>query len=320
MQEKIVETENLVKEYRVRRGFTAKEDVVHALNGVDLSILKGDTMGIVGESGCGKTTLANLMVRLLIPTRGSVYYRNKNIYDLKGGDLLNFRHNVQMVFQDPQSTLDPRMKIRQQLMEPLIVHKSNGNRKKRVEDILEHVGLKEVHGESYPYELSGGQKQRVAIARALILRPELIVFDEPTSHLDVSIQASILHLLMDLKNRFDLTYVYISHDLSVVRNISDRVCVIYLGKVIELAQCDELFSNPLHPYTKALLSAIPKGVEGGEKIYMRKLIRGEVPSPMTLPTGCFFSSRCECVEARCHRSYPPLEKRSLDHEVACYVF
>src|SRR5699024_2275 len=265
---------------------------VHAVDGVSFSINKGDTFGMVGESGCGKSTTGRLLMKLLDPTDGDLWFKGKNITNLSNSEKRKYSRDVQMVFQDPFASLNPRMKVKDLVMEPLIVHNelNKKDRKKRVGELLELVGLSESQGERYPHEFSGGQRQRVGIARALVLNPSFIIADEPVSALDVSIQSQILNLLQDIRSEFNLTYLFISHDLSVVKHICNNIGVMYLGKMVEIANKDSLFNQPKHPYTEALLSSIPHPdpTDTREKI----ILKGDIPSPVNPPSGCRFHTRC----------------------------
>lgn len=292
---------------------------VKAVDDVSLEIRQGETLGLVGESGCGKSTLGRALIRLYEPTSGSVQFAGKDWLKLKGEDLRQARRNMQMIFQDPYAALDPRMTVGQILQEPFQLYKIGNARERdaKVKALLETVGLKASHMNRYPHEFSGGQKQRICIARALALEPALIVADEPVSALDVSIQAQILNLLKDLQRKFQLTYLFISHDLSVIEHLCDRIAVMYLGKIVELAPREQLFANPQHPYTKALIQAIPRIGEGKRK--MKKSLQGEVPSPINPPSGCAFHPRCSLAIARCKLELPQLKIMGPQHQTACWV-
>jgi len=315
----LVEARNLKKYFPVK-GVFRTIGYVRAVDGVNLKIERGTTLGLVGESGCGKSTLGRLLVRLLEPTEGVVYYRGKNIYKLKGRELLEFRRRAQIVFQDPYSSLDPRMTVFQIITEPLKYHGIKvDDPEKFVVDLLYKVGLNETHLYRYPHEFSGGQRQRIAIARVLALKPEFIVLDEPTSALDVSVQAQILEMLKSLQRELGLTYLFISHDLGVVRYMSDYIAVMYLGKIVEYGPAEEVFEKPLHPYTQALLSAIP--LPDPVETRRRKKIRlqGEPPSPINPPPGCRFHPRCPLAKDICRREEPPLVEVEDSHYVACWL-
>jgi len=317
MSENILEVKNLSKSFQVGKNLYLK-----AVDDVSFTIKKGETLGLVGESGCGKTTCGRTVLKLYEPTAGEIKFNGVNIEKLKGKNMLNFKKNAQMIFQDPTSSLNPRMTIFEIIAEGLNVHfnLSKEEKNKMVKEILFQVGLSDSFGNRFAHELSGGQKQRVGIARSLIVNPELIVCDEPISALDVSIQAQIVNLLIKLQKEKNLTYLFISHDLSMVKHISDRIGVMYLGSIFELATSEELFNNTLNPYTKALLSAIPDAEPNADKNNDRIKIKGEVPSPINQPKGCKFSTRCEYATEECHKSRPELVEAKPGHFVACHNY
>ncbi|MBI1775189.1 MAG: ABC transporter ATP-binding protein [Proteobacteria bacterium] len=317
-----LEVRNLVKHFPLAKsGPFDKKRVVHAVDGVDLMVRRGETVGLVGESGCGKSTLARLIVRIQVPTSGSIRFAGQEIAAASGAAIRPLRRRLQMIFQDPYASLNPRMRVGDILSEPLVFHgiaTSAGESRDRVARLLELVGLDARAAAKYPHEFSGGQRQRIGIARALAVEPEFIVADEPISSLDVNIQAQIINLLVDLQERLGLTYLFIAHDLAVVRHVSDRVVVLYLGKVMEAAPADELFGNPLHPYTRSLLSAVPIPDVAAEQTRRRIRLEGEPPSAIDPPSGCRFRTRCPIAEARCAAEVPPLLQHSSGHEVACH--
>ncbi len=331
----LLRVEHLVKHFPIRRGIIIQRQVgaVRAVDGVSLQIYSGETLGLVGESGCGKSTLGRTIVRLYKPTRGRIFLRVREddhasagereieLTDLKGKDLRQVRRHIQMVFQDPYASLNPRMSVGQIIAEPLLVHNigTPQEREERVKELLHLVGLRPSHIHRYPHEFSGGQRQRIGIARALALQPDFIVLDEPISALDVSIQAQVVNLLQELQERFHLTYLFIAHDLSMVRHISDRTAVMYLGKIVELADRDELYQHPLHPYTKALLSAVPVPNPKMEREKQRQILEGDVPSPVNPPSGCRFRTRCPLAESICAEQEPELREVAPGHWVACHM-
>lgn len=310
---------NLKKYFFSDPGLLGKESrPVRAVDDVSFVLHKEETLGLVGESGCGKTTLGRLALGLLEPTAGEVLFEGANIFLLKKEALRNLRKDMQIIFQDPYGSLNPRMKVGSIIEEPLKIHHrlTKQERQHRVVELLEMVGLRAQDGQRYPHEFSGGQRQRIGIARALSLNPKLVVADEPVSALDVSIQAQIVNLLNDLKEQFHLTYLFISHDLHLVRHMSDRIIVMYLGRIVEAAACEELYRNPLHPYTKALLAAVPLPEPHVRKV--RLTVPGDVPDPANPPSGCFFHPRCPQVMPQCKAGYPYLHHVDGGHSVACH--
>jgi oligopeptide transport system ATP-binding protein len=319
----LLEVRDLVKHFPVGGGMFSKPvGVVRAIDGVSFSLRKGETLGLVGESGCGKTTTGRCILQLERPTSGSIVFEGIDMVTLDPAELRAFRRRVQVIFQDPYSSLNPRMTVEQILAEPLKVHgivRGRGERELRVRELLVQVGLLPQHSARYPHQLSGGQRQRVGIARALAMEPSLIVCDEPVSALDVSIQAQIINLLEELQERLGLTYLFIAHDLSVVRHISDRVAVMYLGKIVEITDRQRLYEEPLHPYTRALLSAVPIPDPKLEAKRERTVLRGEVPSPLNPPSGCVFHPRCPMAVDRCSAEIPPLREIRPGHWAACHL-
>ena len=300
--------------------FQRKVADVKAVDGVTFHIRKGETLGLVGESGCGKSTTGRAILQLYRPTSGSILFGETELTQLKGGDLRRMRRQMQMIFQDPYASLNPRMSAGAIIGEPLAIHglAKGDQRRERVAELMRIVGLNPFYASRFPHEFSGGQRQRIGVARALAVEPEFIVADEPVSALDVSIQAQIINLLEDLQEQFGLTYLFIAHDLSVVRHISDRIAVMYLGKLMELTGRDELYENPLHPYTKALLSAVPIPDPELEAKRERVVLSGDVPSPMAPPPGCVFNTRCPIAGEECRREIPEWREVSRDHWVACH--
>jgi oligopeptide transport system ATP-binding protein len=322
--ENILEVNDLVKYYPVTRGIVFKKTIGHvqAVDGVSFNLRKGETLGIVGESGCGKSTLARVLMRLEKPTRGSVTFNGQEIYGLSGSGLRRLRRNIQLVMQDPYTSLNPRMTVGDLIGEPFEIHSDvapKGSRRQKVQDLLEVVGLNPEHINRYPHQVSGGQRQRIGIARALALRPEIIVCDEPVSALDVSIQAQVMNLLEKLQDEFGLSYIFIAHDLSVVRHLSDRVAVMYLGKVVEIGTEDEIYERPTHPYTQALLSAVPVPDPSSRETKAIIRLTGDVPSPANPPSGCRFRTRCWKAQDICAKEVPELVVRDgSDHPSACH--
>ncbi|WP_214480483.1 dipeptide ABC transporter ATP-binding protein [Bacillus sp. SM2101] len=321
MTEQLLQVKELTKHFPINGGVLNKKiGEVKAVDGVSFYVKKGETLGLVGESGCGKSTTGRTILRLLEPTEGQVLFENKDITRLSKKDLRKIRRDMQMVFQDPFASLNPRHTVEKILEEPLIVHGigTKEERKKRVQEMLEVVGLSSYHAKRYPHQFSGGQRQRIGIARALMTKPKLIIADEPVSALDVSIQSQVLNLLEDLQKEFDLTYLFIAHDLGVVRHISDRVGVMYLGRLVELADSEELYNNTLHPYTKALLSAVP--IPDPDFQMETEVLSGDIPSPSNPPKGCAFHTRCsECMDI-CKSKRPELKEVETGHYVACHLF
>ncbi|MCE7008655.1 dipeptide ABC transporter ATP-binding protein [Kibdelosporangium philippinense] len=323
MSEAILEVRDVVKHFPVRVGVLFKRTIGHvkAVDGVSFNLEKGETLGIVGESGCGKSTLAQVLMRLEPPTSGTAMFEGRDIFKLRGNDLRRMRRDIQIVLQDPYTSLNPRMTVGDIIGEPFEIHPDvapKGSREGKVRELLDVVGLNPEHINRYPHQFSGGQRQRIGIARALALRPKVIICDEPVSALDVSIQAQVMNLLGDLQRDFGLSYVFIAHDLSVVRHLSDRVAVMYLGKVVEIGTEDEIYGQPSHPYTQALLSAVP--VPDPQLRGRREVIRltGDVPSPVDPPSGCRFRTRCWKAQDICAQEEPELITRVAGHPSACH--
>ena len=317
----LVEIENLVMYFPVTAGvFRKKVGDVKAVDGISFFIRKGETLGLVGESGCGKTTTGRCIIRLYEPTGGKVHFQGKDLTQLKGEELRKLRRDMQLIFQDPYASLDPRMTAGGIIGEPILVHNLAKGKEleEQVAELLSMVGLEPRMAIRYPHEFSGGQRQRIGLARALSVRPSLIICDEPVSALDVSIQTQVITLLMRLREELDLTYLFIAHDLSVVRHISDRVAVMYLGKLVEITNSDELYDNPLHPYTQALLSAVPIPDPVVDRKRKRILLTGDVPSPVNPPSGCNFHPRCHMAIDICKEQQPEWRDIGGDHWVACH--
>jgi len=321
----LLEVKDLAKHYPVKKGVVMARTVgtVRAVDGVSFALHRGETLALVGESGCGKSTTARLVLRLIEPSTGTVWFEGRDITAMDGAPLRALRRRMQIVFQDPFASLNPRMTVGDILEEPLLVHQigNAAERKARVNELLGLVGLAAYHAQRYPHEFSGGQRQRIGIARALAVEPALVVCDEPVSALDVSIQAQVVNLLKDLQERLGLSYLFIAHDLAVVKHMADRVAVMYLGKIVELAPKDELFAHPLHPYTRTLLAAIPR--PDPHRKTARQIPGGDVPSPMNPPSGCRFHTRCTWATDLCKREDPPLRNPTVDgisqgHMTACH--
>ncbi len=315
----LIVVKNLVKYYPVMGGvFRRVIAHVKAVDDVSFSIKKGETLGLVGESGCGKSTVGHTIIRLLPHTSGKVLYGGQDVFDLKGGAVKQMRRDMQIIFQDPYASLDPRLPIGDSIGEGLKIHKmgSSQERFEMVMNIMRKVGLEDYHAMRYPHEFSGGQRQRIGIARALVLQPKFLVLDEPVSALDVSVQAQVLNLLKELQHEFGLTYLFVAHNLGVVEHISDRVAVMYLGKIVEITSRETLFRNPMQPYTRALLSAIPIPKPGMKK--ERIILTGDVPSPLNPPSGCRFHPRCPWVKPVCSQEEPLLRELAPGHQVACH--
>jgi peptide/nickel transport system ATP-binding protein/oligopeptide transport system ATP-binding protein len=322
MTRALVEVKDLVKHFPIKRGIVIQRQIgqVKAVDGVTFDVLEGETLGIVGETGCGKSTTARLLCRLMDPTSGSVKIDGTEIGAVKGDELKALHREAQMVFQDPYSSLNPRKTVGSIIADPFVIHglhKGHDERKRRVQDLMDRVGLNPEHYNRYPHEFSGGQRQRIGVARAIALEPKLLIADEPVSALDVSIQAQVLNLLRELQRELGLTLVFLAHDLSVVRHMCDRVAVMYLGKVVELAPSDVLYSQPRHPYTGALLSAVPVAdPDGGKR--ERQLLSGDVPSPANPPSACRFHTRCPKAEAKCSQDEPFLDRKAGGTLAACH--
>ncbi len=319
-QPDLIQVQHLKKYFPVRAGLLQRLVAhVQAVDDVSFNIRQGETLGMVGESGCGKTTVGRTMLRLIEPTAGAVFYNGQNLFELRGEALKTVRRDLQIIFQDPYASLDPRLPIGESVIEGLHIH-NIGTPRERTEimyDTLKKVGLEEYHARRFPHEFSGGQRQRIGIARALALRPKFIVCDEPVSALDVSIQSQVLNILKDLQQEFGLTYLFIAHNLSVVEHISDRVAVMYLGKIVELADRDELYRDPKHPYTQALMSAIP--IPNPRLKRKRLILKGDVPSPLHPPSGCRFHPRCPIAEQICAEQEPQFRPVKPEHWVACWM-
>jgi len=322
-QEPLVQVKNLVKHFPINRGFIFQRQIgaVRAVDDVSFDIYRGETLGLVGETGCGKTTVGRTLLRLYEPTGGHVFFEGHDLAAMRGRELRHMRRRMQMIFQDPYASLNPRMTVGGIVGEPLEVHGVASGKEKveRIQELLEIVGLNPYFINRFPHEFSGGQRQRIGIARSLALNPDLIICDEPISSLDVSIQAQVVNLLEELQKRLGLTYLFIAHDLSMVRHISDRMAVMYLGKIVELTDRDEIYLNPLHPYTKALMSAVPVPDPDVEEQRKRIILEGDIPSPANPPPGCHFSTRCPVAEEICSQEEPVYREVKPGHWVSCHL-
>lgn len=320
MSELILKVRDLKQHYKIDRGWLKESSVVKAVDGINFEVIKGETFSIVGESGCGKSTTGRTILRLNEPTAGEVIFEGQDIAKLSYEEMRKLRRKMQMIFQDPYASLNPKKTVRQILLEPLRVHKlfTPKERLEKVISILETVGLSEYHIDRYPHEFSGGQRQRIGIAKAAILNPELIIADEPVSALDVSIQSQVINLLLKLQKELGLTYIFISHDLGVVRHISDRVAVMYLGKIVEVSKTEDLYNRPLHPYTQALLSAVP--IDHPDEVKERVILTGDVPNAVKPPSGCTFHPRCPVAMDMCSKVKPVPTVHDGDHTVSCHLY
>lgn len=320
MSEVLLEVKGLKQHYTIDQGWLKEKKYVKAVDGIDFKVLKGETFSLVGESGCGKSSTGRTILRLNEATDGEIIFEGQNIVELSYKKMRKLRRKMQMIFQDPFASLNPKKTVRQILMEPLRVHNyySAEERLNKVIKILEIVGLSQYHLDRYPHEFSGGQRQRIGIAKAAILNPELIIADEPVSALDVSIQSQVINLLLKLQEELELTYIFISHDLGVVRHISDRVAVMYLGKIVEISNTEELYNNPLHPYTKALMSAVP--VDHPEEVKERIILTGDVPNAVNPPSGCSFHPRCPYAMDICKNVNPVSSEHPNEHIVSCHLY
>lgn len=315
----LLSVKNLKKHFPIRKGLLNKDKrAVKAVDGITFDVFEGETLGIVGESGCGKSTTGRLIINLQEATEGEVWYKDKNVLELNGKEKKAVRKDIQMIFQDPYSSLNPKWTIERIIAEPIDNYLSLNKSEKSsfIDELLEKVGMDTAVRYRYPHEFSGGQRQRIGIARALAVNPEILIADEPVSALDVSIQGQVLNLLSDLQEELSLTYIFISHDLTVIDHFCDRVLVMYLGKVVEISKKEELYSNPLHPYTQALLSAIPSYIERKERI----ILKGDVPSPSNVPSGCPFHTRCPYVMEKCKVVMPDLQETATKQKVACHLY
>ena len=324
-QTKLLEIKDLKKYFTVKKAGFNKKQMVQAVDGVSMDIFKGETLGLVGESGCGKTTLGRTIIRLYEPTSGRIVYDGKAIFDSEqkiAENMLPYRRKMQIIFQDPSASLDPRMTVGEIVGEALDIHKlytGKGEREARINQLLEEVGLNTEHSNRFPHEFSGGQQQRIGIARALAVEPEFIVCDEPISALDVSIQSQVVNMLEDLQAELGLTYLFIAHDISVVRHISNRIGVMYLGNLVELAESYELYRNPIHPYTKTLMSAVPIPDPVVTRARERVILEGDIPSPINPPSGCKFHTRCPYATERCSQEVPVFRDHGGGHYAACHL-
>ncbi len=321
MSEPLLKVKDLKKHFAIRGGVLSRVvDHVHAVDGVSLEVAQGETLGVVGESGCGKSTTGRCILRLIEPTSGEIWFQGQDVRKMDGEKLRALRRDMQIIFQDPYASLNPRLTVASIIGEALQIHnlaKNNREIEARVVELLETVGLRPEYMHRYPHEFSGGQRQRIGIARALAVEPKLIVCDEPVSALDVSVQAQVINLLEDLQEKFGLTYLFIAHDLSVVEHISDRVAVMYLGRVVEIATAKDMYANPKHPYTEALLSAVP--IPDPKARRKRIVLQGDVPNPIRPPSGCHFHTRCPIAVERCSRDVPHLKETAQGHWVSCHL-